>query len=246
MTVRTAVITLLFCGHLLASEPEQSFTIRAMLEPVREAVLSGELSARVTQINVDNGDAFSRGDSLVQFDCSVYEAGFDEARAELGIARVQLENKQKLQQLNSAGELEVNIARFEFDRMKARYDSAAILKKRCNVVAPFTGRVVETLVNEHESIEPGTDLIWLLDDSVLQVNLVLPSHWLAWLAVGSDFSLVIDETGLEYHGRIIRLGARVDAVSQSVRVTGELQSAGEQLIAGMSGTVSFRRQEAVE
>ncbi|AMO57232.1 efflux RND transporter periplasmic adaptor subunit [Endozoicomonas montiporae] len=246
MMFRIALAGILFSHCLAAQELQDDFTVRAMLEPVKEATVSSELSARIAVIHVRNGDAFSKGDKLLGFDCSIYQAGQDEAAADLGIARAQFENKRKLQQLDSAGELEVHIAQLEMQRMQAKLDSAKLLVERCQIVAPFDGRVVDVLVNEHESIELGTKLLWLLEDTKLDVNLVLPSRWLVWLDEGSEFTLQVDETGKKYSGHVVRLGARVDAVSQSIRVTGELTGIHKELMAGMSGTVSFNRESQSE
>lgn len=240
------LIVFLFCRSLWAESSADGFTVRAVLEPVREAAISSEISTSIETIRVRNGETFRQGDPLILFDCAVYQAGFSEASAELGIARAQLENKQKLQKLNSAGKLEVLLARLEVDRMQAKHDVAESMVKNCQVVAPFDGRVDEMLVNEHESIAAGSQLLWVLDDTTLKVNLVLPSKWLTWLQVGSEFTLVVDETGLEYAGHIVQLGARVDSVSQSIRVTGELNGSHKDLMAGMSGSVSFDRENKTE
>ena len=237
---------LLMNFNSVASENGLGYTVRAMLEPAREAMISSELTAKVATTNVRNGDRFHQGDTLIQFDCSIYQAGYAEAAAELGAAKVQLQNKQTLLKLSSVGEMEVRLAEFDVDRMQARLDSARTLKEYCTIQAPFNGRVIELAVNEHESVETGEELIWLLDDSSLEVNLVLPSEWLTWLENGTRFQLTVDETGLQYSGHIMQLGARVDAVSQSIRVTGKLDKNHKALMAGMSGTVLFDKENRSE
>lgn len=242
---RLLVIT--FCGlnpSLQASDTFEALTVRAMLEPVREAVISSELSASISSITVNNGDRFHRGQALINFNCAIYQARLKEFRAEVGAAKVQLANKQDLLKLRSVGSMEVELAQFNLERMEARAHSAKVMTERCAIRAPFNGRVVEVTVNNHESVEPGTKLVWLLDDSSLEVNLVLPSSWLGWLKAGHEFRLTVDENGQEYKGSIARIGSRVDAVSQSVRVTGILENRHSELIAGMSGSAVFSRQAA--
>ena len=239
------VLAITLCGFspsLQASDPVEPLTVRAMLEPVKEAVISSELSASISGIAVNNGDRFRKGHALINLNCAIYKAGLKEARAEVGAAKVQLANKQDLLKLRSVGSMEVELAQFHLERMEARADSAKVMTERCVVRAPFNGRVVEVSVNNHESVESGTQLIWLLDDSSLEVNLVLPSSWLGWLKTGHEFLLTVDENGREYKGTIARIGSRVDAVSQSIRVTGVLENSHSELIAGMSGSAVFRRQ----
>lgn len=233
------MLMMAFTCPWIVADTRSDLTVRAMLEAVQEAVVSSELTTRINAINVRNGEAFNKGDPLVLFDCSLLQAGLDEARADHGGALVQLENKRDLYRLNSAGHMEVRLAELGVDRMKARLDSAKTMKERCTLKAPFNGRVVDVMVNPFESVAVSDELISLLDDSQLEVSLVLPSSWLSWLEMGVPFSLMVDETGKEYAGYITRLGARVDAVSQSVRVTGQLNKTHSDLMAGMSGTVWF-------
>ena len=54
------------------------------------------------------------------------------------------------------------------------------------------------IVNEHENVFPNDQLISLLDDSLLEIEIILPSKSLAWLKVGTPFEYAVDETGLRY------------------------------------------------
>ena len=237
--ISALLLIMAFFSPSSIAEARSELSVRAMLEPVQEAVVSSELAAQITAINVRNGEAFNKGDPLMLFDCSLLQANLNEAQADHGSALVQLDNKRDLFRLKSAGQLEVRLAELDVDRMKARLDSAKTMKERCTLKAPFSGRVVDVLVNPFESVAVSDELISLLDDSQLEVSLVLPSSWLSWIKTRVPFSLKVDETGQRYAGYITRLGARVDAVSQSVRVTGQLNKTHSELMAGMSGTVWF-------
>jgi hypothetical protein len=51
------------------------------------------------------------------------------------------------------------------------------------------------------------------------------------------FSLHIDETGKTYAAKVVRLGGRVNPVSESINVIGEITAAAPELMSGMSGRV---------
>ena len=232
----------LILGSLLATcsyATEAELTVRAMLEPVNEAKISSELNGRIHKVTVRDGDAYKKGDLLIQYDCQPYQSELKAVQAELGAARVQLTNKQQLRAMKSVGQMEVDLAQFDVTKLEARVQSALYQVEHCRVLAPFSGHVVEVQTNSFEHVTVGSELIWLQDDNTLQVSLIVPSHWLQWLASGQTFRFRVDETGVEYQGEIIRLGARVDAVSQTIRVIGQLQSSDETLVPGMSGSALF-------
>jgi hypothetical protein len=49
----------------------------------------------------------------------------------------------------------------------------------------------------------------------------------------------IDETGKTYPAKVTRLGAKVDPVSQSVKVVAAIDGSFPELIAGMSGKIAL-------
>jgi multidrug efflux pump subunit AcrA (membrane-fusion protein) len=105
------------------------------------------------------------------------------------------------------------------------------------VIAPFNGRVAEQRVREQQFVQAGQPLLDILDDSVLELEFLVPSVWLRWLKPGQAFNVQIDETRKTYPMRLNRIGARVDPVSQSVRVAASVNGKFSELMAGMSGKV---------
>ncbi|MEW5729662.1 MAG: efflux RND transporter periplasmic adaptor subunit [Pseudomonadota bacterium] len=240
--MRPAAILMAAAGLFLvaAARAEAPPEARAMLAPQAEAVLASELAARIEAIPFQNGERFKKGDTLVAFDCAAFRAALAEARAALKGAEHTLDNARKLASLKSAGQLELDLAEAEVERARARLQAAAVPVERCVIRAPYGGRVVERKAQPHESMSPGQPLLAVLDDSRIEVRLLAPSAWLRWLKPGTPFTLKVDETGLSYPGKVARLGARVDAVSQSIAVVGMLDGPGDGIIAGMSGSAVFR------
>jgi hypothetical protein len=75
---------------------------------------------------------------------------------------------------------------------------------------------------------------------VLELEFIVPSRWLAWLKPGYAFQVRIDETGKTYPAKVQRIGARVDPVSQSVKLSAAISGSFPELIAGMSGKVELQ------
>ena len=112
----------------------------------------------------------------------------------------------------------------------------AVLSK-CSIVAPFAGRVAEQKVREQQYVQAGQPLIDILDDSVLELEFLVPSRWFSSLKPGGRIQVFIDETGKAYPARFIRIGARVDPVSQTVKVAAAIDGRFPELIAGMTGRI---------
>ena len=79
----------------------------------------------------------------------------------------------------------------------------------------------------------------VVDDSSLELDLIVPSTWLRWVKPGSEFDFSIDELGTSFRAKVARLGAKVDAVSQTIKITGVFINRPDSVLAGMSGTARF-------
>ncbi|MBF0622086.1 MAG: efflux RND transporter periplasmic adaptor subunit [Magnetococcales bacterium] len=231
----------LFISPSLSNAAEQMAKdeVRGLLEPSRRAVLSSQVAAVISRLPLKEGEWFRKGRHLVTFDCGLYEARLQSARAALMGAEKTLTNNQDLARLNSVGRLEVSLSEAEVAQRLAEVAQAEIPVNRCVIKAPFDGRVVARMAQRYEYIQLGQPVLEVLDRDNPEVSVVVPSHWLAWLRVGAGFSMRVDETGLILKGKIIRLGAQVDPVSQSMQITGKLTEIDKTLVPGMSGSVHF-------
>lgn len=211
--------------------------IRAQLLPRRFTTLAAEIGAKINRLPVPEGGAFKAGQLLVSFDCSMPQAMLQKARAELKSAEQTHKANKRLAELNSVGLVELEQSGAAVAKFAAEVGAQQAVLGKCSVAAPFAGRVAEQKVREQQYAQPGQPLLDILDDSVLELEFLVPSSWLGWLKLGQGFQVEIDETHKTYPAKFIRIGARVDPVSQSVKVAAAIDGKFPELIAGMSGRV---------
>jgi len=231
------------CAFLLVAtvRPSQaefaidSVELRAQLSPVRFTTLSAEFGAQVRELNVSKGQRVERGQKLVVFDCSLQSAQLAKARAELAGAQNIYSGNQKLAKLGAIGQLELKSAEVEVQKARADITYLKTLLSKCDISAPFSGRVGVVSAQSGQFVQAGQPLIEIFDDSSLELAFIVPSRWMPWFKVGTDFEVAIEDTGLSYPAKLIRTSGRADPVSQSVRAFAQIQGEYAELIAGMSG-----------
>lgn len=211
--------------------------IRAQLAPRRYTTVAAEIGAKITRLPIVEGSAFRQGQVLVQFDCSLQQAQLARAQAALMAADTNWRGNQKLAELNSVGTVELEMSKAETLKAQAEVAANRALLGKCQVAAPYAGRVAEQKVREQQYVQPGQALLEILDDSTLELEFIVPSRWLVWLRNGSTFQVSIDETGKTYPAKVQRIGARVDPVTQSIKLNAVIDGRFAELMAGMSGKV---------
>lgn len=211
---------------------------RGVLRAQDQAVLASELSGRIVELPVREGESFSKGDVLARFDCSAYQAQLAAAQAATRGANEELAHNRQLASLNSVGRFEVARAEARVAEAQAQAGVYQVQVKRCSVVAPYDGQVVERKVQRYESVSAGAPMLDIVDNRTLEIHLLVPSRWMGKLKPGQNFSFVPDETGKPLTATVKRLGARIDEGSQTLLLVASLPKS-EGLLAGMSGTASF-------
>lgn len=214
--------------------------IRAQLSPRRYTTLAAEIGAKVQRVPVAEGGAFRQGQTLVQFDCGLQQAQLNKAQATLNAADKTWQANKRLAELNSVGAVELEISKAESQKARAEVSASQTLLGKCSISAPYSGRIAEQKIREQQYAQAGQALLDIIDDSTLELEFIVPSRWLSWLKPGTVFQVRIDETGKSYPAKVQRVGARVDPVSQSIKINAAIDGHFNDLIAGMSGQVLMK------
>ena len=233
--VKTVVLIVLMLSYANAEIRES----RALVVASQEAILSSELAARIENIAVKEMQRFKKGDLLIQFDCSLYEAQKDVVSANANSALIKLKSDEQMLQMRSIGKYELELSISEYEKAKSELRIAELNVERCQIKAPFDGAVEEVVVNTFETIQPQVELMKIIQTEVLELEMVVSSEWISWLKIGHPIKVYIDEIQKEFNATISGIGANVDAVSQTIQLKGTITDTSPALLPGMSGRVVF-------
>lgn len=214
--------------------------IRAQLLPRRFTTIAAEIGAKINRLPVHEGGAFKAGQLLVGFDCSMQQAMLQKARAELSAAQQTYASNKRLFELNSLGKLELDVSSSNVNKASAEVGAQHAVLAKCSIAAPFAGRVAEQKAREQQFVQPSQAEGTRNSSSSTLSSRMSSRAWPGWLKAGTAFQVEIDETRKRYPAKFIRIGARVDPVSQSVKVAAAIDGKFPELIAGMSGRVQIQ------
>lgn len=220
-------------------ESMTALTARGVIMANAEVTFRSDLAAQISHLPIRAGSAFKNGDLLISFDCGKQNADLRGTYELEKKQRLIFENREKLKSRNAASAFEVLEARADYLVAKARTDALKEVVRFCEIKAPFDGKVLELHAAKFEMPAANTPLITVVDDSVLELDLIVPSKWLRWLTIGTLFEFKVEETGKNYAASIVRLGAKIDAVSQTIKITGTFKERPERVLPGMSGVALF-------
>ena len=231
-----------FLGFVLIASSlyaSQDFQSRAVIVSLDRTILSSEIAGEIVELSKFEGDSFKKGEPLIKIDCAVYKAQKRKIDVEKEIARLELEKNKKLDTFGSIGTFDIQISQENFNKQKAESDIAAINISRCDILAPFDGKIASKKVSKHQSIKPQDELLEIVGVDNLEAKVVVPSSWLVWIKKGMEFDLLIDETKTTIKAQVVQWDSVVDSSSQSITIRAKPLKPYDNIIPGMSATANF-------
>ena len=244
VTFLTFLLAAFYAGDMLAQsveviDPVNPDQIHGELRSRQVTSLSSELPAKIEKITLREGFRFEEGRVLIKLDCALIKAQHEKTKAVLVSTEKKYSVEKRLLELNSTGELDVQNAEAEMGKALADMEAGRVRLSKCVIRAPFSGRIVERKMGEHQFAQVGKEIIRIIDDKNLEIAFIVPSHWVTWLKPGYKFLYRVNETGKEYPAKVVQRGAQVDAVSRSIIMIGRTIDGHKELIPGMSGIVNI-------
>lgn len=237
--VAAAAVLALPADISVAAEGSDASVLRGIVRAVARAQISTDIQSPVVELSVREGESFHAGQVLMRFDCARLMAEWDAAKATEQEMRLGFESADYLKRKGAGGSLDAGIAKARLDKAEADARAYAARAKDCSIVAPFDGRVTELGVERFETPPAGRPIIGIVDESSFEIDLIVPSAFLRWVQPGQKLSFAVDETGSTYDASVVRVGALVDPVSQTVKVTAGMTPGDHRVVSGMSGTAVF-------
>lgn len=214
---------------------------QGIVKPRTEMDLVPEVAGKITYVHPhwETGGFFAKNDLLIAIEARDYDYAIAEARARIAEAnRVLLSEQAQAQQARTewqtlgegkptplaVREPQVAEARAKLQAAEADLSKAQLKRSRCELRAPFAGRIREKTSGLEQFVQPGEKLARLYATDVAEVRLPINSKQLAFIDVPlgepetdtnrqTPVDLTADIAGraVTWQGRIVRTEGVVDA-----------------------------------
>jgi RND family efflux transporter MFP subunit len=238
-------------GRAERSEIPNTVELFGSVEAARTSTVSARVMAMVTAVRVQPGDVVRRGQPLLDIDpaaaggqLSQAEGARTQARAGLALAERNHERFKALAAADAASELELDLARMQYEQAQGAVEqaegavtAASSVAADSRVVAPFAGRVVSKMVEVGDLAAPGRPLLVIEGEGDRRLALAVPESTLAdaALQLGDTVAVRVDtrpDLGT-LEARVVEMAPGADPMSHSYEVKVALPVTG--IASGASG-----------
>ena len=223
--------------------------------PVQESRIAASVGGTVTSVYVKEGDHVKKGDALLGIDNRSFKLGVEQARAQLKAAevqadlmRIEFERMEKLKGSNA-------VSQSNYDQMKARHEAAVSqlamakvgLKQAKKALsdttlrAPYDGIIAGMLIEKGEfaSSMPPAPLVYMIDNSSLEVKTFIPEDNARDITVGQKAEVTIESAGVTVEGSVVFVSDRIQEATRTFEVYVRLENPEAKIKAGAYAKVTI-------
>jgi membrane fusion protein (multidrug efflux system) len=222
-----------------SSDSKVSTPEYVIIRSIDETTFSSETTGKIINLPIKEGSIFEKGVTLLSLDCRLQEADLKKAVAEQAASNKALESAKKLESYGSISEYELVKAKSEAEGANADVDKLSVIVEKCKIIAPFNGAVAEVMVHLYETVKPSDPLLKVVNIENLTFELQIPSPWLSWLHLGSNFKVHINDINKTVSAKVTLINPEIEPISQTVKIIGIIYPPNPALRPGMSGQAIF-------
>jgi len=202
------------------------------------------ITASVTEIlralHFDDGDRVNEGQILAEMTNQEENALLEEAQSKYAEAKRQYQRVQSLLESNLSNEATLDQRREAFESTRARLLATQSRLDDRLILAPFSGVLGLRNISVGTLVNPGDTVTTLDDDSVMKLDISLPSIYLQHLKSGLTIEAKSNELSEHtFSGQVTSVDSRINPRTHSILVRAKLPNPQFLLRPGMLMTVTI-------
>lgn len=217
---------------------EETIEALGTLKANESTVLSSSVTESITAIHFNDNQRVQAGDVLVEMTSAEEHAQLKQAMATLDEAERQYGRFKALEKDKVATAAQLDQQKVLVDAAEAQLRAVQSRLQDRLLIAPFDGVVGLRNISVGALVRPGDVITTLDDDSVMKLDMTVPSIYLADLRIGMP--VVARATALRdqaFNGKLVGIDSRVDPVTRSLVARAIIENPEGKLRPGLLMTV---------
>lgn len=157
--------------HVGSSSQHRDNVFTGKVEASQEAMLSFQVSGEVIEKAVEKGQKVEEGQLLARLDPKEFQLELDEARATRNQRKVALGRTEKLLEKGFATPAKYDRQKADLEVAEAQYEKALKDLKDSEIKAPFSGRISDIFIEEHQQIKANAPVLSIHNTDQIDIAL---------------------------------------------------------------------------
>jgi len=225
----------------------QTITAVGSLRSDESVTLRPENAGRISAITFTEGQRVEKGVPLVKLDPAIPQAEYEQAKANLTLAKAKLDRAIDLANRNYISGQAKDEAENTFKVSQATMQLAEAKLAKTEIRAPFAGVIGLRSVSIGDYVKEGADLVNLESIDPLKVDFRIPETYLRQVQPGQLLTITLDAMpGTTYDGKVFAVNPLIDAAGRSVVIRAQVPNPKTTLRPGMFARVKLITKDQLD
>lgn len=221
-----------------AVEAKKEFSF--ISKPYRSSELSFRVSGPIVQFDVQAGNYYKQGTLIAEIDPRDFKLRKQRAEAVYHQAKEEFNRIEVLYQKNNISASAYEKAKADYTSAEMAFETAANELNDTKLIAPFSGYVGETYIEQHQDVKATQPVVSFVDISQLKIEAYVPQSIAFNAGAIDNISLAFDaDPSKRYAAKLLDISKSTTRNNLSYLLSASLPNPTNELLAGMSGKLFF-------
>ncbi|MCF8068952.1 MAG: efflux RND transporter periplasmic adaptor subunit [Desulfobacterales bacterium] len=229
---------------LSPSSIRDSINLPGIVEPWVKLNIMAEVSGKVIQKAVEEGQRVTKGDILAVIDNRDYVNAYNSGKAVYETAQASFNRFSKLYDEQLATKSQLDTARASMENARSVMDNAALNVERCQIRAPFTGIVNNIFFEMGLYMNVADPVAEMLQIDRVKVNVGIPESDVEAVRKIKNFDIRIDAlSGKTFRGIMHFLSSTADSSARLYSLKLAVENPGREILPDMFARIEIVKRE---
>ena len=213
-----------------------------LLKANKEAIIKSEISGKIKEVLFTEGSDVSKGDELIKFEDDGNKAEVEKYEAEYALRQNEFNMNKTLYQQKAGSQQKYKESEASMKVARANLSNAKFQLSRTVIKAPFKGRIgiLKGATYPGNVIQPNTELVYLVDNSKIKVEFLIPAKYIEDIAVGQAVEVTLEAfPNKVFSGAVEAIDSAIDTKNHSILVKAVIPNENGTLQHGMLANVTL-------
>jgi membrane fusion protein, multidrug efflux system len=218
-------------------------TVSGSLMAVDEVELRNEITGRVTDLNLPEGEWVKKGTLLVKLFDDDLQATLRKLEAQLAIQEKIYERQAELIKVNGISQNEFEQTALQVNSLKADIDYQKAQIRKTEIRAPFDGVIGLRNISTGAQVSTGTLIATIRTADQLKLDFSVPEKYSPIIKPGMKVRFSTDGTETMYQATVMATERGIDALTRNLKVRALIENPSANLFPGTFTNVALQMAE---
>ncbi|WP_052273023.1 efflux RND transporter periplasmic adaptor subunit [Flavihumibacter solisilvae] len=217
----------------------EKLEVPGSLIPFESTELRPEVSGRITQLNIREGQSVPQGALLVKLYDGDLQAQLKKLQVQLEMNEKTAQRQAELLKIDGISKQEYDLSVLEVNNIKADMELIRTSIAKTEIRAPFAGRIGLRNVSMGAYVTPATLITVIRQEEQLKLEFTVPEKYSSKISAGKQVQFTVEGLGKPIFAKVIATEEAVTEDTRSLKVRSVVQGKAAQLIPGAFAKVQL-------